>query len=916
MADFLPTLVRMSLTGALTVLAVLLARLCLRRAPRKYVCLLWLAVLFRLLCPVTLYAPTSAVPEKLESGELVKEWTSSYAEETRIFYADTEGFNEARNAGVPLRWEAAPAPEEAPGDGSASESAPVPKYDYYVVTAADGVSQPKTVGETWLPVLAWVWLAGAAGLLAWSAIRYLRLRLRLREAVTLEKGVYEAEGLASPFVLGVLRPRIYLPWGMEAQERSWVLLHERAHIRRLDPLWKLLGWLALCFHWFNPLCWLAFSLAMQDMEGACDEAVVRSLDGEERSAYSRLLLALSAGKPLFAATPLGFGEGNVKQRIRSVLRWRKPRWWMAVLAALLLAAVVLLFALGPRSAPKELQWMETPDLWPQRSFFAGEWTELRAGQRALWPVADVKGFKKELSAILEESDWKTGPIVDTVGETRLSLFPGAIAWTADGERWELWLGRSRIYLVRPDDAFGYWMGYPVGADGKPDNAPLKRLLALAERGAPTLSLIPTADLSLEGLPWGCSMEEALAALPGAEKGDGTLTVSGVGFCGFRADAELTFAEDERGAFLNGVTLTFPEEKETFADVDRFDLTALAEELEETWGKRKSGLLYPWWLKDRSKADPDRLLYWLSEDAYDETLRLPGVAAWLDRQLEPRTLRLDASGRNLAAGRQATVEKNMFTEAELFEIASRLAPEGAVAYDGARMAIRVADRAAKARLSELLIPIPWVGVELVYAIESSEPVRLPDRKPEEGWTLLTDEEVYAAAVELEPVRRGEDGSTWVNPADSCFTSWYKDPRDLDFEAFMRYFSDPAVTAASEEEFQALAEAGYVKVRAGMHLEDFEVPVHRIPAAAVEAALRRYFDIGLGDLRSDYRTRCCYLPETDCFYTFTSDFGPGVFQPEWGEKKDDTVRLWSGRTCLTCRKLEDRWIILSFWNAAAG
>ena len=289
-------------------------------------------------------------------------WTESYAEETKVIQRGEQGYKAALDAGrtpvydyLPAEAsgieEAAPDPVEREDTPSASDE-PERRHSY-VVTASDGLSEPKRAGEVWLPVLSWIWLAGAAALLLWSVFKYLRLRFCLREAVMLEKGVYEAEGLDSPFVLGVLRPRVYLPWGMETEERGWVLRHERAHIRRLDPLWKLLGWLALCLHWFNPLCWLAFSLAMQDMEGACDEAVVRTLDGEERAAYSRLLLALSGGRPLFAATPLGFGEGNVKQRIRSVLRWRKPKWWMALLAILLLAAVVLLFAFGPGNGRKD-----------------------------------------------------------------------------------------------------------------------------------------------------------------------------------------------------------------------------------------------------------------------------------------------------------------------------------------------------------------------------------------------------------------------------------------------------------------------------------------------------------------------------------------------------------------------------------
>ncbi len=575
MNDWLLTLLRMSAAGALTILAVLAARLALRRFPRRYVCLLWLVVLFRLLCPVTLRAPTSVMPETVESGELVTSWTERYAGDTRVILRGEPGYGDALAAGrTPVsgyppagptgRAEAPTAPDdtgEAPSDPAGSDDA-----RNYVVTAADGLSEPKRAGEVWLPVLSRVWLGGAAALLLWSVFKYLRLRFRLREAVKLDKGVYEAEGLASPFVLGVLCPRVYLPWGMAAEDRAWVLRHERAHLKRLDPLWKLLGWLALCIHWFDPFCWLAFFLAVRDMEGACDEAVIRGLDGEERAAYSRLLLSLSAGKPLFAATPLGFGEGNVKQRIKSVLRWRKPKWWMAVPAGVLIAAVALLFAFGPQ-----------------------------------------------------------------------------------------------------------------------------------------------------------------------------------------------------------------------------------------------------------------------------------------RRAEP-------------------------------------APE----------------------------PTPSV---------------LPRYPVEEGWTLLDDGELEAwkKVTTTYPYGYPNNGAGTMdynqlanNPMSACFTSFYRDPTELDLDAFLRYYYYEE--SATEAEFRALRDAGKLYAGRWQHIEDLPTPLHRIPASLVEGDLQHFYGIGLRDLKRDYRLCGKYLPEYDCFYTTTSDWGPAVFQPMWGERKDDVVRLWYSQTCLTCQRVgappEEGWIILSFWNENAG
>ena len=951
MEGFLPVLLRMSLTGALTVLAVLLGRLCLRRAPRKYVCLLWLAVLFRLLCPVTLRAPTSVVPEKLESGALVSAWTESYAEETKVIQRGEQGYKAALDAGrtpvydylpaeVSGKEEAAPDPVEREDTPSASDE-PERRHSY-VVTASDGLSEPKRAGELWLPVLSWVWLAGAAALLLWSVFKYLRLRFRLREAVKLEKGVYEAEGLDSPFVLGVLRPRVYLPWGMETEERGWVLRHERAHIRRLDPLWKLLGWVALCLHWFNPLCWLAFSLAMQDMEGACDEAVVGALGGEERAAYSRLLLALSGGRPLFAATPLGFGEGNVKQRIKSVLRWRKPKWWMALLAILLLAAVVLLFAFGPGNGRKDFPDIvkDPPDTWPQMSFYKQEWTDVAAGQRGVWPVEDVKGFKKELAKLLKEGEWRfagtDSVITETInGKTKLVIdwrefFRGKIRWVSGGKTWSLYVGDTRIALVSGDfeqDHSG-WIGYALAEDGtRPDRQRMEAILALTEWGQPELTLEPEADLCFAGLPWGCTLEDAQAALPGAARDGLTLTVTDAAVSGFRADVILSFEEDEGGTFLNTAALTFTEEPEKLT-LKRFDRAVLCEDLSKVWGERHNMLPQP---RDSTEAliddwgNPERLWYWYTEDFSDELEWLGGVVAWFERTGDPRTLYIDASGRNLAAGRQFDVERNALTVQEilnLHDLLERRLPDGCEFSNGSegRVILRVAELSDLEWLKELLRCWPWVEVGRRVVIDglkdtAPEPSPLPHYPVEEGWTELTEEEIEEAREALEPIRYGEDGSMWVNPVDPCFTSLYTDPRDLDLNAFLRYFDYGE--EISEEEFRALRDAGYLSSASRwQHTEDYEAPLRRIPARMVEDALRLYFDIGLADLTTDYRTKFRYTPETDCFYSMTSDFGPGTFQPQWGERKDDLVRLWSGGTCLTCRKLEDRWIIVSYWNENVG
>ena len=398
-------------------------------------------------------------------------------------------------------------------------------------------------------------------------------------------------------------------------------------------------------------------------------------------------------------------------------------------------------------------------------------------------------------------------------------------------------------------------------------------------------------------------------------------------CGYRTDAVFDFGEDEGGTFLLGVSLTFREEPESFSQ-ERFDRTVLCEELSRVWGERHNMLPQP---RDSTVTaiddwgNPERLWYWYTEDFSDELEWLGGVVAWFERTGDPRVLYIDASGRNLAAGRQFDVERNDLTVREVLSLRNLLEqrlPGGCAFSNGSegRVILRVAELSDLEWLKELLRCWPWVEVGRRVVIDglkdtAPDPSPLPHYPVEEGWTLLTEEEVEAAREALEPIRFREDGSMWVNPVDPCFTSMYTDPRDLDLNAFLRYFDYGE--EISEEEFRTLRDAGYLSSASRwQHAEDYEAPLRRIPARMVEDALRLYFDIGLADLTTDYRTKFRYTPETDCFYSMTSDFGPGTFQPQWGERKDDVVRLWYSKTCLTCRKLEDRWIIVSYWNENVG
>lgn len=199
--------------------------------------------------------------------------------------------------------------------------------------------------------LAYVWLAGMAVLLGWAAFSWLRLRRQVAASVSVAKGVYICDDIASPFILGVLHPRIYLPSGLTGATLESVLRHERAHLKRRDHWWKPLAHVLIAVYWFNPLLWAAYVLLCRDIELACDERVVRDMTREDRAAYSQALLQCSLNRRRrLVLCPLAFGEVGVRTRVKSVLRYRRPAVWLSAAAVLLCVALAVTFLTEPKTA--------------------------------------------------------------------------------------------------------------------------------------------------------------------------------------------------------------------------------------------------------------------------------------------------------------------------------------------------------------------------------------------------------------------------------------------------------------------------------------------------------------------------------------------------------------------------------------
>ena len=321
MDDVFLKLVNLSISARWLILAVLVLRVVLKKAPKWVMPLLWGVVALRLVCLFSIESALSLIP----SAETIP---SEIVTETRepVLYEQAT-LDIATNPTLP----------------SAAE-VPV------------GVSRQQAQVD--FNIYSVLWLAGMAALLVHALVSAGKLKRKLATAILLRDNIYESEFVDSPFVFGVVKPNIYLPMHMDEGTAAYVIAHERAHLARRDHWWKVLGYLVLALHWFNPLVWVAYILFCRDIELACDEKVVKGLDGAARADYSQALLSCAAPGRAVAACPLAFGEGNIKTRVKSALHYKKPAFWVAAAAVLAVVIVAVCFLTNPRSERGSLVWAQ------------------------------------------------------------------------------------------------------------------------------------------------------------------------------------------------------------------------------------------------------------------------------------------------------------------------------------------------------------------------------------------------------------------------------------------------------------------------------------------------------------------------------------------------------------------------------
>ena len=322
MSDLFLQIINMSISASYIVIAVLLLRFALKKAPKWINVLLWGIVAIRLICPFSIESVLSLIPSaETFSPDIMTENTPSI------------------NTGIPI-----------------INNTLNPVIGESLATAPGDSANPLQII---IPIIAAIWLAGIAAMLIYTIVSYVRLVRKVGTAVLYKDNIYQSENVISPFVLGLVKPKIYLPFNMNEEAMSHVIAHEQAHISRRDHLWKPIGFLLLTIHWFNPLMWLAYVMLCRDIELACDEKVIGELDHDLRADYSQALLSCSVNRGMIAACPLAFGEVGVRERVKNVLSYKKPAFWIIVLAIIAAVAVAVCFLTNPK---KEHNYGETnPD---------------------------------------------------------------------------------------------------------------------------------------------------------------------------------------------------------------------------------------------------------------------------------------------------------------------------------------------------------------------------------------------------------------------------------------------------------------------------------------------------------------------------------------------------------------------------
>ena len=438
------TILNMSITASWLVLVVIFLRIVLRKVPKSFAVVMWALVGIRLICPFSVESEWSLMPrfEKISENMLDSEHSldengiPSAPEDT--YFTDTQMGN-ISNEGKH--------PEQVPSQNQGESSN---THIQAGVNAGQGNRLEDTSFlEKFVGIAPRIWFAGMLVMLAYSMITYFRLHRKVSISLCMKENIYLCDEIDTPFIFGIIKPRIYIPSGMETEQIQYVVEHERAHWQRKDHWWKPLGFTLLAVHWFNPVMWLAYILLCRDIELACDEKVIKNMSNLDKKGYSETLLACSVPRRMILACPLAFGEVGVKERVKFMRQYKKPAFWIIVVSVV----VCIVLAVGCLTNPKE-ETNENENWWkPTLSVneYAKVWKEgsypsLIMYNNTLYAASKMpeKEIVHERKGIVKSSVDQGIPMqnfqsndVDLVGCT-------IHAWSGD-----------YIYVLRGDEYFAY-----------------------------------------------------------------------------------------------------------------------------------------------------------------------------------------------------------------------------------------------------------------------------------------------------------------------------------------------------------------------------------------------------------------------------------------------------------------------------
>lgn len=867
-------LANMSISASWLVLAILLLRLILKKAPKWVNVLLWGLVAVRLISPFSIESALSLIPSTQ---------TIPMNIEMDATPAIDSGINAVNSVVNPII--------------SAS------------FTPHPGASANPL--QIWIPLAAVIWLIGMVLMLLYTAVSYWHLRRKVNTAVRYRDNIFQSENVGSPFVLGLVKPRIYLPYSLDPENMNHVVAHEQTHIRRKDHWWKPLGFLLLTVYWFNPLLWVAYLLLCRDIELACDEKVIAELGNEQRADYTQALVACSVNRRLIAACPLAFGEVGVKDRVKSIMNYRKPAFWIIVCALVLCVVVAVCFLTNPL----EDSWIKIDHGATSIELECNFASPINA--YAIYEDIYENGELLSSEAIVFDNFQDEGGA--TARKTTICLliqpvnniggdgYTGELSVSFDGA------GIANMTRKLPKDHYSDYV-HVVTEQG---NRLFRKQKIATEDNVTLYSVVLSTDLL------GVDHKSLVArvqnnTLPQTED---TVVI-------------YRLVTSENGEAFRSVNYSVPNESRKTLSLN--DIIILSQK----------GYDLSW--SDFEQFEYIETGFGLYIRRYEINDQFHFAIGGAGPNSEPMYMHLGANGDDPEAfidiregGVTEFISEQKIDSAETWDRIPMVMVDGTLYLDTGMESTVMArcgmmDGEITSQVPGNEAPAmddqsnfgtgfgyqygPTEGTIEIYMNEkwwvfATEEVRKEIQFPQytgENRTL-TQEEIDRVNEAFAPLLFDKQGNPMATNIWSCFfNSYYEDIRDMNFAEFLMYYPGDG-SIVDEKEFDLLKEQEDFWFEGISSLEEMLVPIHRYPARIINLTLKEYAGISLEKLDT---SKVNYLSEYDAFYNYTSDYAPGIFQCTRGEIDGDIVRLYEetdhATDVLTLRKEGERYLITAHFQ----